>query len=59
MFRATAKSTDPDPVRPVPFGNDKKLLVLDALQVQPYCVVTAIMPALGAAGALVFAGLIE
>jgi hypothetical protein len=56
---ATVKVTVPDPVRPVPFVNVKKLLALVALHAQPVCVVTVMLPVVPPYGAVVVAGLIE
>ena len=49
----------PDPVRPVPFWNVRKLLLLVALQAQPVCVVTVMLPLVPACGALMPVGLME
>ena len=49
----------PDPVRPLPFVNVKKLLALVALHAQPFCVVTVMLPVVPPYGAVVVAGLIE
>jgi hypothetical protein len=46
----TEKLSEPDPVRPVPFGNVRKLLVLVAVHAQPACVVTVNDPPPAAAG---------
>jgi hypothetical protein len=51
--------TDPGPVRPVPFWNVRKLVVLVALHAQPLCVLTLMLPVAAAAETLVLAGLIE
>jgi hypothetical protein len=59
VFAATVKVTVPDPVRPVPFWNVKKLLLLVALHAQPVCVVTVIVPFVPVCGAVLVAGLIE
>ena len=46
-------------MRPVPFWNVRKPLLLVALQAQPVCVVTVIVPVAPVSGAVVLAGLIE
>ena len=59
VFAATVNVTVPDPVRPVPFWNVKKLLLLVALHVQPDCVVTVMLPLVPVYGAVAETGLIE
>jgi hypothetical protein len=59
VLAATVKPTVPEPVRPVPFWNVRKPLELVALQAQPVCVVTEIVPLEPAAAMLTVAGLIE
>jgi hypothetical protein len=59
VFAATPKATDPDPVPPLPLGNVRNPLLLAALQAQPVCVVTVIVPLVDAADVLRSEGLIE
>ena len=59
VLAATVKVTVPDPVRPVPFWNVRKLLALVALQAHPLCVVTATLPLVPVSGALLLVGVIE
>jgi hypothetical protein len=59
VFAATSNATDPDPVPPLPLGNVRNPLVLAALQAQPVCVVTEIVPLVAAADVLRSTGLIE
>jgi hypothetical protein len=56
VFAATSKVTVPGPVRSAPSGNVRNPFTLDALQVQPACVVTVIVPLVPAAGALALMG---
>jgi hypothetical protein len=59
VLAATVKPTVPDPVRPVPFWNVRKLLALVALHAHPVGVVTVTLPLVPVAGALLLAGVIE
>jgi hypothetical protein len=59
LLAATVNPTDPDPLRPVPFWNVRKLLALVAPHVHPVCVVTLIVPVVPAAATLRLEGLIE
>ena len=58
VFAATLNVTVPDPVRPVPFWNVRKLLALLALQAQLFWVVTVTAPLATVSDTLVLAGLI-
>jgi hypothetical protein len=58
VFAATANSTDPGPVRPVPFWNVRNPLALIAVHAQPVWVVTRTVPLAAAADVLTLAGLI-
>ena len=59
VLAATVKVTDPDPVRPVPFWNVRKLLALVALQAQLLGVVTVTLPLAPVSGAVLLVGVIE
>ena len=59
VLAATVNVTVPDPVRPVPFWNVRKLLPLVALQAQLLGVVTVMLPLAPVSGALLLLGVIE
>ena len=59
VLAVTAKVTVPDPVRPVPFEKDMKLLEVVAFHVHPDCVVTVIVPVDAVSATLALDGLIE
>ena len=58
VFAVTLNVSVPDPVRPVPFWNARKGLVLVALHAQLVCVVTVMVPLATASDTLIVAGLI-
>ena len=59
VFAVMLNVTVPDPVRPVPSANVRKLLALVALHVQPVCVVTVTVPLVAGSDTFSVAGLIE
>ena len=59
VLAVTAKVTVPEPVRPLPSGKLRKLLLLVAFQVQEVCVVTVMVPVDAASDTLAAPGLIE
>ena len=59
VFAATENVTDPDPVRPVPFWNVRKPLVLVALHAHPAAVFTLMIPVDAVAATLALEGLME
>ena len=59
VFAATAKVTEPGPVRPAPSGNVRNPLLLVALHAHPVCVVTLTTPLDAVSATLALEGLIE